>query len=599
MRPSEFLLVLDTHPDRVTELPALPGSTVRALPGLAWRAIAPDIPSPLDFHHVIDTDDLLILTAGTLYHASMAAGVAPQLEQLCRDLPHCGDGAIGRLLLSLTGHFCGVLWNRRAQQGIAFTDRCSVQKLFHAQQGGMTILSSRLMDWMAPPLAPPAFSTTAFSSIIHASWTFTDETVLEGVRQIQPAHFMAFDTTSVRVVDYERYPERQRMSLQESVALLDATHRGFWRTAGIREEEICLFMSKGKDSRIMLKGMLDAGVHPHLLTFYRKDNPLAPFVSFLTDFEGDSFASQSLAERNGISFERHRIPNHYLLEHLTDIVDLNHGTPLHWEFKAAAALVEGRHPYVVTGYNGHVFSGRNEHHDQFIVTLKNAEAYGRFKFEEAGHARSYATMAALLARHGVATLLPREELEHLWLAQYATIRSDDLDVISAIGQVRTRGIGREIGTFHQIRRHAVPIYPYNDAAVCDAYLTIPNAHMKGQRAHLGLVAFDPRFNFIETGKLSLPATWEARLLGPMWTLRKLYKLRTRFRSERPLSPDRRTALAEAIFGTLEGFGTLPPAFVADLRAAEDGTFGFFQTAANLITALRISAVFTPRPGVHP
>jgi hypothetical protein len=381
------------------------------------------------------------------------------------------------------------------------------------------------------------------------------------------------------------------LSIEDSVKTISDSHLNYWkRTGEYAGDNIAMLVSKGKDSRVLLKHMIDAGISPYLVSFYRKGESLKPFVTFLTNFEDDSFAVKNYATENSMSYERLKIENNYLLRNIDDIVNLNNGTPLHWEFLAAAEFVSEKYKYVVTGYNGHLLAGRNEHWDFFSNKIKNYKDYSSFKFSEAGYNNFYCELKKLLNEFGVIELCDAGELESKWLKQYESVKSEDLDIISIEGQIRTRGIGRETGTFYQGRKYAVQLYPYLDNEIINSYLTIPSKYLKWEKAHLKQFSDDKRFNSLSTSKINLSAEMEAKYLKSLGLLRKIYKFRMRNRKERRLDDGISNQYSDALKEELSKFGELPSGFINKLFEKEQNSFGFYQTIANLLTALRVKKV---------
>ena len=192
--------------------------------------------------------------------------------------------------------------------------------------------------------------------------------------------------------------------------------------------DITLLLSRGKDARVSLKYMLDAGVKPRTLSFYRKKNPLYPFTSFLREWTDDYDAAFKVKNVSGVRFQGLKISNEYLLHHLDRIVALNHGTPLHWEFLAAAEAAAKNARYIATGFVGDVIAGKSHHH-YLMKKIRTASEYGMTEFEGAGSKKSYESIVNILKQVGFEDIPTVGEMAKRWQSQYHICRSNNLDLI--------------------------------------------------------------------------------------------------------------------------------------------------------------------------
>lgn len=536
-----------------------------------------------------EDNDVLELFSGTVYNLK---SIEENLIILKNAFLNFDSDKISASLRNISGIYCGFMYDYKNKRGIAFTDRTGVCKLFYHAGNDEIILSTSLYLIKELIKEKTRFSQFAFSSILYCNWTFNGETILENVNQILPSHFIKISDYVISGFDYALYPSRMEFSIKESVEAISSSHLNYWkRICEYPVENIAMLVSKGKDSRAILKHMIDSGISPYLLSFYRKDENLKPFITFLTDFEDDSFAVKSYAVKNNLKYDRIRIENKYLLDNINEIVNLNNGTPLHWEFLAAAEYVSEKYKYIVTGYNGHILAGRNEHRDFFSGKINNYKDYSSFKFNEAGYDNFYNELKNLLNEFGVIDLYDVHELEDKWLRQYESIKSEDLDIISLEGQIRTRGIGRETGTFYQGRKYAVQLYPYLDNEIINSYLSVPSKHLKWEKAHLKQFSDDKRFNSPGTSKIKISAGAEAKFISTFGLLRKIYKFRMRKRKEKRIDDAKSGLYTDALKEGLSGFSELPAGFINKLFEKKQNSFGFYRTAANLLTVLRIKKVF--------
>lgn len=296
--------------------------------------------------------------------------------------------------------------------------------------------------------------------------------------------------------------------------------------------------------------------------------------------------ADKIIARNNFNYSKIKIDNITFLENLVDIILLNNGSPSHWEIFEAAKAASIRSKYLVSGFMGDPYAGKGKHHYIFSK-IKNSTEYGNFTFNKASEINSYKRAAEILNKYGIFNMGPIAELSNEWVHQYQSINSDDIDVIGAEGLLRTRGIGRVIPTFQQARLYAIPVYPYIDLEVLNAYLTIPSIYLRGEIAHLKQISDDKQFNQFPTTRFPISAKNEERYLKVITILRKIdYKKRKAKVS--PIFKSYNFALRK----TLQKMNNVPERFIDDLIPDNIAfTKDYYNIIANIISMIRIQDVY--------
>jgi hypothetical protein len=314
-------------------------------------------------------------------------------------------------------------------------------------------------------------------------------------------------------------------------------------------------------------------------------------VSFLLESNDDSLVAEKLCYDNNINCDKIKIDNIAFLENMLDILLMNHGSPGHWEIFMAAQRSSSESNYLVSGFMCDDYAGKGKHHYIF-GKIKNGEEYGRFAFNRASNVNSYNIISGILKKYNLERLSPADELSNAWIEQYQNINSDDLDIIGAEGLLRTRGIGRIVPTFHQARLFAIPIYPYLDKEILNAYSSIPSKYLKGEIAHLMQVSEDNRFNNLPTTRFKISAKNERRYLKFLSVLRKLDYLKNDFRKLKKYIYSNSDIYNFSFRKTLTDMNSIPNNFINDLipenamRRKE-----YYNTIANYISYLRIKDTY--------
>ena len=133
-----------------------------------------------------------------------------------------------------------------------------------------------------------------------------------------------------------------------------------------------------------------------------------------------------------------------------------------------------------------------------------------------------------------------------------------------------------------MRFFANPVYPYNDNGIIEAYRSLSTKYLRWERVHVAQLAYDSRFNSVNSTRLNLSVKQELRLLSMMGWMRRFETLSRHNRKGKPTPSAEKD---ESLRRTLSEFG-INGSIWGQLSKLPK-TQGFYQTIANLIAALRI------------
>jgi len=539
-----------------------------------WLFYKPTNPSPLDLFIIEDNNDKIVLFYGSLYSGSNFKTLSRKL------LAVNSQESLMLVLRDFSGVFTGLVHLKSLGTTYAFIDQMGVKKLFFRTLENKIVFSSHAM-LISNFCNIRELSNFAFGSVLFSSYIFADS-VFDSVSQVSAACFVKVSNSSSTESEYVQYPTRSTESFSSSIQRVKEAHIDFWkRISSVNVDDITLFLSRGKDARVILKYMLDTGITPKLLSFFRRNNTISPFVSYLLETREDFEAAARISDEIGLPLTELNIPNLYLLNNLDRIVELNHGTPLNWEFLAAASKISNTSKYAVTGFVGDAIAGKS-HHYYLFNKIKSSLDYAKLEFNTAGSSLLYNKICDVLTSSGFGNLPSIDELFLKWKHQYSICQSEDLNLIFQQGLLRTRGLGRVGPTFDQMRLFTRPIYPYNDNAIINAYRTIPEKYLIWEKTHVAQIAFDSRFNSINSTRLKVSVKAELNNLKIIGLLRRLDTFKKR-RKRVAIIPSviKDTALKQALLKlgldelVWNQFDKLPK------------TPGFYNSISNLIAALRI------------
>ena len=560
-----------------------------------WFYFLPDNQDELMVKLFYDDGENFILFYGSLYNHKPLRSANEIKKQLINILNENSIEKLKKFINSLSGYFCGIIGNNYKNIVLAFTDKFGIAKLFYLIKKNKKVFSTNLFLLKEYYLENASFSDLAGASILYTGHTFNQQTIIKDVLQIQPGNIARFNFRTIynENINYQIFPERKNIKLKETVEVISNAHKNFTKRIGIEiEDNLTLLLSRGKDCRVTLKYLLDLQYAHTVLTYYRENNPIYPFVSFLTDSKDDAAVAEKVCSFNRLPHEKIKIDNNAFLKNINDVLILNHGAPSHWEIFEASKEASRSGLYLISGFAGDLFAGKNKHR-YVLGKIRDRNEFGRLTFlNQTSDIQSFSKVSTILNRNGITNFPSSEELLNSWVNQYSSIKSDDLDVIGAIGWVRTRGLGRIVPTFHQARLYTSPIYPYIDNEIIDAYFSIPSKYLAGEKAHLMQLSGDNRFNQFPTTRFSLNAKSELKFLKIISLLRKIDYLKSKYLKARNLKMERsiiynyslRKTLLESNFFNLKIIDELLP-------EKSSNPLKYYQIIANLISLIRINEVF--------
>lgn len=560
----------------------------------SWLFFHPQVENKLLVSLYLDDDENLILFYGSIYNKDFIDNVNKLKEKLLNIIQNFSNPFLENFLNSLSGYYCGIIGNIKQNNYTAFTDRFGISKLFYHAENGKKIFSTNLFLMKEFLASKAEFSNFAASSIIFCGHTFNEQTIINGVKQVLPGHFIQFgkDSHNLYQNDYVKYTERKNITLEQSIELVASAHRSFWkRIHSYVENDITLLLSRGKDCRVILKHMMDENYDPKIITYFREANKLYPFVSFLLYSKEDSVIAEEICRDNNFNYNKIKIDNISLLKNLTDILLLNNGSPGHWEIFEAAKASCVKTKYLASGFMGDPYAGKAKHR-YLLGRITSSNEYGQFSFNKASDIESYKKVSEILNINNVLRLNSSADLSTAWIKQYQSVKSEDMDVVGAEGLLRTRGIGRVVPTFQQARLYTIPIYPYLDTEILNAYLKIPTKYLKGESVHLMQISSDKRFNQYQTTRFSLSAKNEKRYLKLLSLLRKFDHLQAEYKKQRGNVSSDAELYTGALKKTLSDMNVLPDKLINSLLPNKKAyTNDYYGIIANLITMLRIKEVY--------
>jgi len=141
-------------------------------------------------NYYYDDGKVLSLLTGVIYNADSFEENIKELNNAFLDY---SEAKISECLRKFSGTFCGFVFNYKNNTGIAYTDKTGVNKLFYYSNNGEKIFTTNLFLIKVYLNEKTKISKFALSSILYCNWTFNEESIIDNVKQILPAHFLIIE----------------------------------------------------------------------------------------------------------------------------------------------------------------------------------------------------------------------------------------------------------------------------------------------------------------------------------------------------------------------------------------------------------------------
>ncbi len=251
-------------------------------------------------------DELIAL--GHSFHSS------GDTEVILRGFLQWGEGVVARL----SGMFAFALFDPRSKSLLLARDRVGIKPLYLSRRGQRLRFASNPQALLAAGDVDTSLDPVALHNqfMLHASVP-APRTVLNGVRKLQPGHWLRIDARGDEQL--QRYwhphtkPAAARSDEEWVEATRDALRLAVKRRLDIADVPVGVLLSGGLDSSVLVALLAEAGATGlQTFTVGFDDQP---------EERGDEFEySDMVAERYGTVHHKFRVPNDALLSRLPEAV---------------------------------------------------------------------------------------------------------------------------------------------------------------------------------------------------------------------------------------------------------------------------------------
>lgn len=110
-------------------------------------------------------------------------------------------------LLRFHGMFALALWDEREQKLLLARDRLGIKPLYFAESEGRLAFASEARSVLASGILQPRVNESALPSYLRLLWIPDPHCLFQGIRKLEPGHYLAWDGESARIQRYWDVPE--------------------------------------------------------------------------------------------------------------------------------------------------------------------------------------------------------------------------------------------------------------------------------------------------------------------------------------------------------------------------------------------------------
>ncbi len=410
-------------------------------------------------------------------------GEDPELaRRLLESVLDRGTAAIDEL----NGLFSGFVYSAREQCVWLFVDRTGARFLFYRLRGERLEAASDLYGLRALGNPLEVDSLSLNEQLVFGS-PCSERSLFRDVRLVPPGYAVEVRAGVVLESPYYAFPRRlEKQSLEEGKEMVCAALDRHVRKLDLGSEHCGIALSGGKDSRVVLAALLRESLRPVARTFATsEDAPDLRNALRLGELMG--------LDAQTVGFQRSWDPS--ILDWDTSILTLGYFAAWGFPVLGAAAALHSR--VLLTGFTGDALSGSNSGMVPGREASLASLARKQYRTQEAAVAPE---LAAQCLRPDL--VVPHERLLQSFEESFRRLDAEPGDLSTAFLRWRLshRNRWRVALNFHSLRLHAIPVHPFADRFVMDAYLSLPEASLLGQPVHcLAAMEGVPALGEVPTG----------------------------------------------------------------------------------------------------
>ena len=182
-------------------------------------------------------------------------------------------------LNQINGMFALALWDGRRRELLLARDHAGVKPLYYWRDGPRLYFASELKALLRVPGIPRRLNTSAIPDYLTFLWVPGEDTLLEGIKKLEPGHFLRWRDGDVEIRPWFRLEYQPDPSISEA-EWIERVHETFMRTTRrqmVADVPLGAFLSGGLDSSSIVACM-------------RHSFPERPITAYTVRFDANDMA---------------------------------------------------------------------------------------------------------------------------------------------------------------------------------------------------------------------------------------------------------------------------------------------------------------------
>lgn len=398
------------------------------------------------------------------------------------------------ILKKLNGNYSGIIYTSSNGNLYAFNDKFGINKQFFYSDRNQFALTNNIFALGKNPHLNNRIKPESLFQILQTDYPINRNTEFEQIHHILPSEILIRKNDCLfRPIDCYRFERRNNTNTADKKILQNLYEKldSFFQFLNDYLEEPCgLFLSRGKDARILLNFL---------------DKHFAEYGLF-------NFRTASWARIEAIDVEKiaNRLKKDLLrLEEFTldrnESVLAGMNTTAASDWFALSQLASKYTNYALIGHGGDKPSGKCAAFREYPppkTKAELAEAYFRSASKGVKKEDIHRTLPCFKS-FGSA--------KDKFLSTYDHLQADHLCDIEIKHSIENRWFRHTIPILHKANQYITPIYPYLEKNTCQAYFDLPLHLIHSQSAHANLACMGSKTNSIQSTEFPVPLNLERRI----------------------------------------------------------------------------------------
>ena len=399
-------------------------------------------------------------------------------------------------LKNLNGHYSGFIYLSAKDTLYCFNDKFGVNKIFYYDNSRYFALSNNIFALSKNNELDIDVNKEAICQILQLDYPFDRNSEFSNIYHLLPNEILVRTNNSIslKILDCYQFCRDKRGSFATYFEALTESFNLFFREIlSILNENLGIFLSRGKDSRILLHFLKQHSENYSLFNFLTNRVALAEFK----DIKKIAIRlAQPLFVLDEIEIDRNKA------------IMAGMNTTADFSWLALAYLASNYVNYALIGFAGDGFSGK-------LMTFRS---FPKLKSKKDLITAIYYRDSKGLSIEELIQQLPffskYKYIKEKYIDSIEDYEGDSLYDIELKHKFLNRWFRHTMPILNKSSHLITPIYPFIDKTICNKYFNLPVEFIKNQELHTCMAALEKASKNIPSTEFPIPLKIE-RFLRPL------------------------------------------------------------------------------------